>query len=120
MRRLVLEDNVPGLCQLVIPVIACRNVSFEHSLAMRQLDSLRVGGYVQCVDDTWNVTEDGQQDVDEKVDTAATLEEDTERWEDDGENDLADVAVMSVRLWSYAEFENFIAGQLELLCSVVR
>lgn len=46
---------------------------------------------VQCVDDTWNVTEDSQQDVDEKVGTAATLEEDTERWEDDGENDLADV-----------------------------
>ena len=48
--------------------------------------------YVQGVDDTWDVTEDGQQDVDEEVGAAATLKEDTERWEDDGENDLADVA----------------------------
>lgn len=44
------------------------------------------------MDDTWDVTEDGQQDVDEEVGTAATLEEDTEWWEDDGKNDLADIA----------------------------
>lgn len=36
---------------------------------------------------------DCQQNVDEEICAAATLKEDTERWEDDGENDLADVAV---------------------------
>jgi len=30
------------------------------------------------MDDSWNVTEDGQQDVDQQVGTATTLEEDTE------------------------------------------
>jgi len=39
-----------------------------------------------------NVTEDGQQDVDEEVGVATALEEDTQRWEDDGKKDLADVA----------------------------
>lgn len=48
------------------------------------------------MNDTWDVTEDSQQDVDEKVGTTATLKEDTKRWEDDGENDLADVAVISM------------------------
>ena len=40
-------------------------------------------------------TEDGQQDVDEEVTAAAALEEDTQRREDDGKDDLADVAVRS-------------------------
>lgn len=44
------------------------------------------------MDDTWDVTEDSQQNVDEEVGAAATLEEDTEWWEDDGENDLANIA----------------------------
>jgi hypothetical protein len=39
-----------------------------------------------------NVTEDGQENVDEEVGVATTLEEDTQRWEHDGEDDLADVA----------------------------
>jgi hypothetical protein len=36
--------------------------------------------------------EDGQQDVEEQARVAAKLEEDAERGEDDGEDDLADVA----------------------------
>jgi hypothetical protein len=44
------------------------------------------------VDDAGNVTQDGQQDVDEQVSTAAALQEDTQRGEDDGKDDLADVA----------------------------
>lgn len=40
-----------------------------------------------------NVTENGQQDVDKEIGIAAALEEDTQRREDDGEQDLADVAV---------------------------
>jgi len=44
------------------------------------------------VDDTRNVTQDRQQDVDEKVGIATTLKEYTQRREDNGENDLDDVA----------------------------
>lgn len=38
-----------------------------------------------------NVTQDGEEDVDEEVGVAATLEEDTERGNEDGEGDLAEV-----------------------------
>lgn len=47
---------------------------------------------VQCMDDTRNVTQYCQQDVDEEVGIATALEEDTEGREDDREDDLADVA----------------------------
>lgn len=47
---------------------------------------------VQSVDDTGDVTQDGKEDVDEEVGTAATLEEDTHGREDDGKEDLADIA----------------------------
>lgn len=50
------------------------------------------GRYVQCVDDTRNVTKDGQKDVDEEVCTAATLKEHTERGQKDGNDDLDDIA----------------------------
>lgn len=49
-------------------------------------------GDIQGVDDSGNVTKDGQQKVDEEVSTATTLEEDTKRREDDGDDDLDDVA----------------------------
>lgn len=42
------------------------------------------------------LTKDGQQDVDEQVGAAATLEEDTDGREQDGEEDLDDVAVRLV------------------------
>jgi len=44
------------------------------------------------VDDSRNVTKDGQQDVDEEVSAATTLKEDTKRWKDDGDDDLDNVA----------------------------
>lgn len=59
----------------------------------------RAGGRdnVQRMDNARNVTQDGQQDVDEEVGIAATLKEDTERGQDDCEDDLDDVAgAMSV------------------------
>jgi hypothetical protein len=40
-----------------------------------------------------SLPKDGEQNVDEEVAAAATLKEDTERREDDGKDDLADVAV---------------------------
>jgi hypothetical protein len=48
------------------------------------------GGYMH----TRNVTEDGQQDVDEEISIAAALEEDSNGWNEDGEDDLDDVAVI--------------------------
>lgn len=47
---------------------------------------------LQSVDDTGNVTQNGQEDVDEEIGIATALKEDTERREDDGKDDLADVA----------------------------
>lgn len=43
------------------------------------------------MDDTGNVTENGEQDVDEEISIAASLEENSERREDDGKDDLANV-----------------------------
>jgi len=48
---------------------------------------------VQSVDDSRNVTKDGQQDVDEEISIAAALEEDTQRRQNDGEEDLAEVTI---------------------------
>ena len=71
--RLVLQNDVPAF---VSNVGACD------------------GGYdVQSVDDTWDVTQDRQQDVDEEVGIAASLQEDTDGWQEDGKDDLADIAV---------------------------
>lgn len=46
---------------------------------------------VEGVDDTRDETQDGQGDVDEQVDTAAALEEDTQRREEEGKDDFANV-----------------------------
>lgn len=51
------------------------------------------GDNVQRVYDTGDVTQDGEQDVDKEVCIATSLKEDTERWEDDCEDDFADVSV---------------------------
>ena len=48
---------------------------------------------LQSVDDTRDVAQDRQEDVDEEIGIATAFEEDTKRWEDDGENDLADIAM---------------------------
>ena len=44
------------------------------------------------MNDTRDVTKNRQQDVDEEIGIAAALQEDTKRWQDDGEDDLDDVA----------------------------
>lgn len=41
------------------------------------------------------LTEDGEEDVDAQIGTAATLKEDAQRREEDGKDDLADIAVIS-------------------------
>lgn len=47
---------------------------------------------VQSMDDAGNVTEDGEQDVDEEISITSSLEEDTQRRQNDSKNDLANVA----------------------------
>lgn len=47
------------------------------------------------MDDTRDPTQDGQTDVDQEVSTTSALQEDTQRRQDDGEEDLADVPVES-------------------------
>jgi len=44
------------------------------------------------MDDAGQVTENGEQDIDEEVGTAAALKEDTEGREDDRQDDLEDIA----------------------------
>ena len=54
------------------------------------------------MDDAGNITQDGEQDVDQQVRAAATFEEYTKRWQDDGEDDLDDIAVHSVSLYTHS------------------
>jgi hypothetical protein len=58
----------------------------------RRAPALILEDDVQRVDDTGDVTEDGEEDVDAEVGTATALEEDTQRRQDDGKDNLADVA----------------------------
>ena len=52
---------------------------------------LGLGLYVQSMNDTRDIAQDGQQNIDQEVAAASALEKDTQRWEDDGKNDLADI-----------------------------
>lgn len=52
--------------------------------------------YVQSVNDTRNVTQNGQTDVDQQVSTTSALQEDAQRRQDDGKDDLADVTNRSM------------------------
>lgn len=45
------------------------------------------------MEDTGNPTQNGQQDVDQEVAATSALQENTQRRQDDGEEDLADVSV---------------------------
>ena len=50
------------------------------------------------MDDTRDITQYCQENVDEEVGIATALEENTKRREEDGEDDLADVATVRARL----------------------
>lgn len=54
---------------------------------------------IQSVENAGNVTENRQQNADEELGPATSLEEDTERRKEDGEDDLDDVAVLSELAW---------------------
>ena len=45
------------------------------------------------MDDTGNPTQNGQHDVDQEVGATSALQENTQRRQDDGEEDFADVSV---------------------------
>jgi hypothetical protein len=55
--------------------------------------SFRRTRYVQSMNDAGNKTKNGEQNIDQKITTAATLEEDTQRREEDGKDDFADIAI---------------------------
>lgn len=58
--------------------------------------------YIQSVDNTRDPTQNGQTDVDQQVSTTAALQEDTQRGEDDGKNDFADITMESQQWWSWS------------------
>lgn len=51
------------------------------------------------MDDTRDPSENGQTDVDQEVSTTSALQENTQRRQDDGEDDLADVTVEMVSMF---------------------
>lgn len=51
--------------------------------------------YIQSVDNTRDPTQNGQTDVDQQVGTTAALQEDTQRGQDDGKDDFADITTES-------------------------
>ena len=55
---------------------------------------MQSGEDLQRMNDTRNIPEAGEQDVNEQVAVATTFKEDADRWQEDGENDFADVAKM--------------------------
>jgi hypothetical protein len=63
------------------------------------------------------LTENGQRDVDEQIDAAATLKEDSQRGEDDGEDDLADVAGENHVSRLYSHSNSWVICRLEQLSS---
>lgn len=68
-------------------IITRRLVEFPSSSV-----ALKLENNIESVDDTRDVTQNREQDVDEQIGAAATLEEDSQRREEDGKNDLEDVA----------------------------
>jgi hypothetical protein len=95
--RLVFQDDVPVDFPLADCAVLCLRGAGRWWL--------NGGGDVQSVDDSGDVTEDGEEDVDEEVGAAAALEEDAEGGEEDGEDDLADVAGGGVSFGGFGSLE---------------
>ena len=60
-------------------------------------------------------TQDGQEDVDAEVTAAPALEEDTKRGKEDGEDDLADIAVEVCQFRVAARSGKRMAGEISYL-----
>ena len=67
-------------------------VFLDHSKMKRDVSDL------QGMDNTRNITQYCQENVDEEIGIATALEENTKRREEDGQDDLADVAIVRARL----------------------
>ena len=52
------------------------------------------GQDLQRMNDTRNISEAGEQNVDQEVAVTTTFKEDADGWQEDSENDFADVAKM--------------------------
>lgn len=79
-RSLVLEDDVQSVDETGDEAYGCL-ISSCHEEVWAGMQ--KTGG----------LTKNGQGDVDEQINTTSTLEEDTHGREDDGEDDLADIAI---------------------------
>ena len=77
----MLANHPPGIC---IPL-----VSIDSKLK-RKKRYIREG---KRTNDTGNPTEDREEDVDQEVGIAASLEEDSQRWQEDGEEVEAHVGL---------------------------
>jgi hypothetical protein len=97
---------------------AATGESYCNSVAVVAFETARVRSILQYdverVDDAGDITQDREEDVDEEVGIAAAFQEDTEGWDEDGEDDLDDVAsrerhdggcpgVNSLAGWLYVE-----------------
>jgi hypothetical protein len=88
-RRLVLQNDVSA--QRISKETSKSRTSAALEVTFRSSNQMM--GHLQSVEDARDVTQDCQKDVDEEIGTAATLKEDAQRWEENGEDDLANVAV---------------------------
>ncbi len=80
-----------------------RDLSVRDEMIKKQGVFYRAfGSDLQRMDDTWDVTEECEQDVDKEITADATLEENTKRWEEDGADDLADIP--KAQFWSVCFF----------------
>lgn len=57
------------------------------------------------MDDTGQPTQDGQTNVDQEISTTSALQEDTQRRQDDGEDNLANVTV-KLKLVMFLDLES--------------
>lgn len=48
---------------------------------------------IHSVDDTRNISQNGQTDVDQEIGTTAPLQQDSQRRQDDGKDDLEESAI---------------------------
>lgn len=81
----------------------------EKSYCCESWSFLILENDIEGMDDSWNVSEDCQEDVDKEINTASSLEEHTNRWQEDREDDLDNISilllvinrnVLKLELWS--------------------
>jgi hypothetical protein len=82
--------QVPG--RVIGPLCFSSHRVVRHRFVLSSVGRLVLEDDVEGVYDSGDITEDCQEDVDAKVGSTAALEEDSEGWEDDGNDNLADVA----------------------------